>query len=90
MSDISAQTYMGARAVSQSDTVSDTNGPFVALQATTAAGLVKITTAIGDVATIYLPLGVPINMNVIQVWTSVTTATGIVGFVAKPFKTRGM
>ncbi len=90
MSDIGAQTFMGARAVTQSDTTADPAGPFVSLQATTSAGLAQVSTGLGDQVTIYLPLGVPINLNVTRVWQSVTAATGIVGFVAKPFKARGM
>ena len=44
MSDIGAITYTNAVAVSQSDTVNDAAGPFAGLQATTAAGLAKVTT----------------------------------------------
>ena len=59
------------------------------LQATTAAGLTKVTCGNGDVVTIYLTLGDVLPLNVVRVWSSVTAATGIVGFVAMPFKAYG-
>lgn len=89
MSDIRSTTYETARAVTQSDTVPDVNGPFVALEATTAAGLCKVTTPRGDVVTIYLVLGVPKNLAVSQVWSSVTAAMGIIGYCAMPWKAAG-
>ncbi len=81
MSDIRSVTYHGAYAVTESDTAADPKGPFSGLQATTAAGLAKVTCLDGSVATIYLPLGTtPIAVS--RVWSSVTAATGIVGLKA--------
>ena len=85
MSDIGAITYTNAVAVSQSDTVNDAAGPFAGLQATTAAGLAKVTTLGGGVVTIYLPLGAIVPLAVYRVWSSVTAATGIVGFRGVPY-----
>lgn len=81
-SDIRAVTYDSAVAVTQSDTNKDPNGPFSALQATTAAGLAKVTTLRGETTTVYLQLGNPLTLAVTRVWSSVTAATGIVGFKA--------
>jgi hypothetical protein len=89
MSDIRATIYETVRPVTQSDTVSDVNGPFVAIEATTGAGLCKITTPRGDTTTVYLVLGVPKNIATSQVWSSVTAATGIVGYCAMPWKAAG-
>ena len=87
MSDIRAVTYEKAVAVTTSDTVADPAGPFAGLHATTAAGLAKVTTVNGDVVTLYLLLGTVLNVAVQRVWTSVTTATGIVGVQANPYRT---
>lgn len=79
MSDIRAISYGGAYIVAQSDTADDKNGPFAGLQATTAAGLAQVTCIDGSTATIYLPLGLIVPIEVRRVWTSVTAATGILG-----------
>lgn len=82
MSDIRSVTYHGAYAVTESDTAADPKGPFSGLQATTAAGLAKVTCLDGSVATVYLPLGLIMPLAVSRVWSSVTAATGIVGLKA--------
>ncbi len=82
MSDIRAVSYLGTYAVTKSDTTPDPSGPFVALEATTAAGLAKVTCADGSIGTVYLVLGVPKTLAVSRVWSSVTTATGIVAYKA--------
>lgn len=81
-SDIRAVTYDDAIAVTASDTVADPKGPFSALQATTLAGVVKVTTLRGSDTVIYLPLGEIVTLAVQRVWTSGAVATGIVGFKA--------
>ena len=89
MSDIRATTYETVRAVAQSDTVADVNGPFVAIESTQGSGLCKITTPRGDVTTVFLLIGVPKQVAVSQVWLTGTNATGIVGYCAMPWKAAG-
>ena len=79
MSDILSITYGGGNVVAQSDTVNDPNGPFQAFSVNTAAGLVKLTTQDGSVLTLYCNLGVIYPHAFTRIWSSVTTATGIVG-----------
>jgi hypothetical protein len=83
-----ALTYKGGAAVTPSDSQDDpalntaaaVGGCFAALEATTGAGLVKVTTLDGSVMTVYLPLGLIKPLEVKRVWASVTAATGIVGY----------
>lgn len=82
MGSILSISYKGGSAVAQSDTVNDVNGPFQALEATTASGLVKVTTQDGSVLTVYLTQGLIKPLYVVRVWSSVTTATAIVGYRA--------
>lgn len=49
-----------------------------ALQATTAAGLIKVTTVHGTTGTLYCALGQIIPIRAKIVWSGTTTATGIV------------
>jgi hypothetical protein len=86
VSDIRSITYEGGASVTQSDSVTDPNGPFAALEATTAAGVAKVTCINGDVLTVYLPLGLIKPLAVKQVWTSVTAATGIIGYRSNPYR----
>lgn len=82
MSDIGAVTYKGGHAVTPSDTTADTNGPFDALLATTAAGTAKVTSVDGSVLTVYLALGIPMEIACTRVWSTGTAATGITGLKA--------
>jgi hypothetical protein len=85
MSDIMAVTYEDAVAVTVGPVGNkDANGPFAALQATTAAGTVSVMTARGRTTTIYLPLGIIVPLAVKAV-ISLGTATGVVGFLANPY-----
>jgi hypothetical protein len=80
MSDIRAITYDDAQAITPSDTVNC--GPFVALQATTSAGIAQVTTQRGTTVEVYLPLGVIVPIAVTRVWSTHLAAAGIVGFTA--------
>ena len=80
MSNICAVTYKGGHAVTESDITADANGPFDGLQATTAAGVAKVTCADGSVLTVYLTLGGVCPIAVTRVWSTTTAATGIIGF----------
>ena len=82
MSDSGAISYKGGAAVTLNDGTDDPNGPYDALEATTAAGLVKVTTFDGSVLTVYLPQGLMKPLQVKRIWSSVTAATGIVGYFA--------
>jgi hypothetical protein len=81
-------TYKGGAAVTLSDSVDDPAlstpnalaGCFAALEATTASGLVKVTCLDGSVLTVYLTQGLIKPLQVKRVWSSVTAATGIVGY----------
>jgi hypothetical protein len=81
-SDIRAVALKGGAAVTPSDSVNDPAGGFAALEATTQAGLAKVTCVDGTTCTIYLALGIPVYLGVVRVWSGTTTATGIVGFYA--------
>ena len=82
MGSILSISYKGGGAVTASDTANDPNGPFQSIEATTASGLVKVTTQDGSVMTVYLAQGLIKPLYVVRVWSSVTTATGIVGYRA--------
>jgi hypothetical protein len=82
MSDIRSISYQGGTSVTQSDTTADPNGPFAAIEATSASGSVKITTVDGSVMTVYLAQGLIKPIEVTRVWSTGTTATGIVGYYA--------
>jgi len=82
MSDIRAVSYSGAYAVTTANSGVDPSGPFVALEATTAAGAAKVTCVDGSVATVYLLQGEVKPLAVRLVWTTGTAATGIVGYKA--------
>ena len=80
MSDILAVTYRGGRLVNQSDSQDDIQGPYVALEATVTAGLVKVTAIDGTIFQCYLVLGVVKTLAVKRVWVSGTSAAGIIGY----------
>lgn len=80
MSDIGAVTYRGGFAVAQSDSQPDPNGPFDALEAVTTAGAAKVTCIDGTTLTVYLAQGAVKPLAVKQVWSTGTTAAGIVGY----------
>lgn len=80
MSSIKAISYQGGAAVTLSDSTPDPKGPFQAIEATTASGLVKVTTRDGSVMTVYLTQGLIKPLYVLNVWSTTTAATGIVGY----------
>jgi hypothetical protein len=83
VSDIRAITYLGAFAVSQSDTVADPKGPFAAIEATSGNGLAKVLCLDGSTPTVYLTQGLVKTLGVVRVFQSVTTGgLGIVGYTA--------
>lgn len=85
MSSILATTYDGGAAVTQSDTTADPAGPFAGF-IVQVAGLVKLTTVRGQTITVSAAVGIPVPIAVSRIWTSTTTATGISGLTAPPWK----
>lgn len=83
MSDVRAISYEDAQALTPSDSVVFTK-PYAAFMVT-VAGNVQITTLRGRRAVL------PVNANVVytipfsQLWSTSTTATGIIGLVALPY-----
>lgn len=77
--------YDGATAVTQSDSTPDPAGPFAALTATTA-GTAKVITVRGQTVTIALALGIPFPLAVTQVFSTGSTASGIVGLYRLPYR----
>jgi len=86
VSSISAITYEGGATVTQSDTVADPAGPFAGIF-TGAGGTIKLTTTRNQTLTFTnLPAGVILPVATQRVWTSVTTATNMLGLCAMPWK----
>lgn len=88
MSTILATVHDSAVAVTQSDTANDPAGPFSGLGCQTG-GLAKITTVRGTAVTVSLVAGAILPIACLRVWASVTTATGIFGTHANPYKGSG-
>jgi hypothetical protein len=85
-STIQAITYETAFAVTQSDTVTDTNGPFAALQCTAVGGTAKVHTKTGQDVTIYLAIGQIVPLAVTRVWsTGTTSGLNLIGLRALPY-----
>jgi hypothetical protein len=86
MSNILSITYDDAIAITASDSVDDPSGPFAAFH-TGTGGTIKVTTIKGNsVALTNLPAGIVYTLAIKRVWSSTTTATGVFGMVALPFK----
>lgn len=86
MSNILAVTYEQAYAVTQSDTLADPSGPFAALF-TGAGGTIKLTTINGQTVTLAsVAAGIVMPIATQRVWSSTTTATGVIGLCALPYK----
>lgn len=68
----------GGATVTQSDTVADANGPFRGLYIG-VTGTLKVTMVDGSVATFTNVAAGVLAIAVLNVWTTVTTATGVVG-----------
>jgi hypothetical protein len=88
VSNILAVCHDSAVAVTQSDSTDDPAGSFSALGCQ-VAGLAKITTVKGSVVTVSLVAGQLLHIATKRVWSSVTTATGIYGCHAMPWKGNG-
>ena len=89
--DIRAVTYETARVVTPTSVnAKDPAGPFVALEATSAGGMASIVTLRGELITIVLAAGVIKPIACLWVNVAGTTATGIIGYCAMPFKAFGM
>jgi hypothetical protein len=77
-----------AAAVTPSDTVNDPNsgpgGMFVGyvVSGPVGGGIVKITDAAGNNTAMWGMPGIPVYVRFTRVWTTTTTATGIVGLIA--------
>ncbi len=86
MSSILAVTYSKAFAVTASDTTNDPHGPFAGLYIG-GAGNVQLITVDGTPATFNgLAAGVILPVATLRVMSSSTTATGILGLGALPWK----
>jgi hypothetical protein len=81
--------YDGGASVTQSDTTADAAGPFAGLMVQ-VAGLVKLTTVRGYTITVSAAVGIVVPIAVQRVWSGTTTATGITGLYAPPFKGPGV
>ena len=85
MSSIQSITYEDVTAVTQSDTVADPAGPFAGFFAS-VAGIVQIQTIRGRTVTLTINAGLIYPIAITRVWNSVTTATGIFGLTANPYR----
>jgi len=86
VSNILAVTYDDAIAVTASDATNDPAGPFAGFY-TGSGGTIKVTTIRGTTTTFTnVQSGVAMTVPILRVWSSVTTATGVLGLVANPFK----
>jgi hypothetical protein len=86
MSDILSITYDGAAAVSPSDTVNDPAGPYAAFHTGSGGTIRVLTIAAEDTTLVSIPAGVIYPLAIKRVFSSTTTATGIVGLRAQPFR----
>lgn len=84
MSDIGAVTYHDAVAVTESDATNDPAGPFAGFF-TGSGGTIKVTT-VGDPAGSFeyanAAAGIIIPTQILRVWESTTTATGVGGQIS--------
>lgn len=84
MSDIGAVTYHDAVAVTQSDTENDPAGPFAGFF-TGSGGTIKVTTVgnpTGSAEFANAAAGIVIPTQILRVWESATTATGVMGQIS--------
>jgi hypothetical protein len=87
MSTIQAVTYEVASAITQSDTLADPAGPFAALF-TGAGGTIKLTTIQNQTVTLAsVAAGIILPIATQRVWSSTTTATGLIGLQSPPYLT---
>lgn len=85
MSNVLAITYEDSVPVTQSDGTDDPAGPFAGFF-TGSGGTVKVTTQRGSTRTLTnLPAGVIMPMVIVRVWSTTTTATGVLGMHASPY-----
>lgn len=86
MSNILAITYDNAIAVTQSDTIDDPSGPFAGFH-TGSGGTIRVLTIKGNDVTLgSLPAGVVYTLAIRRVFSSTTSASGVFGMIANPFK----
>jgi hypothetical protein len=87
MSNILAQTYDQAVAVTPSDSVADPAGPFAGLLVITAGSGLKFTDQYGNTVAMTgtIPVGTEIHVACSRVWSTGTGAT-VVGLIAMPYK----
>lgn len=88
MSNIQAITYEDVISLTQSDTTADPAGPFAAFMVN-VAGNVKITTIRGSAVTITVLAGLVYTVAFSRMWSTGTTATGLFGLIAPPWKGPG-
>jgi hypothetical protein len=86
MSNILAVTYDNAIAVTASDTVDDPGGPFAGFYTGSGGTIRVLTIKNGDVTFANLVAGVVMTVAIRRVFSSTTSATGVFGMVANPFK----
>ena len=85
MSSIQSITYEGVVAVTQSDAVADPAGPFAGFFAS-VAGVVKIQTLRNDTVTLTILAGIIYPIAITRIWSSTTTASGLFGLCANPYR----
>ncbi len=86
MSSIQSITYDDAVPITASDSVDDPAGPFAGFH-TGSGGTITVTTIKNrDVTIGSLPAGVVYTLAIKRVWSGTTSATGVLGMVALPFK----
>jgi hypothetical protein len=89
MSSIMSITYDDAIPVTPSDSVSDVAGPFAGFYSGTGGTIVVQTVRSGNsvVRTLLgVPAGIIVPLAIVRVNATGTTATGIFGMVAMPYK----
>lgn len=89
MSSILAITYDDVIAVTPSDTVDDPNGPFAGFYISGTAGTVTFLTVRGHAGIISPGAGVIVPFAIRRIYSSGTSATGVYGCIAMPFKGKG-
>ncbi len=79
-------TYDGGVAVTASDGTNDPAGPFAGFH-TGSGGTIKVSPLQGSALTLTnVPAGVIYSLAIQRVWSTGTTATGVIGLYAPPYK----
>jgi hypothetical protein len=89
MSNILAITYDDAIPVTPSDTTDDPNGPFAGFYSGSGGTVRVLTARKTDRTLVGVPAGVIVPIAIRRVFSSTTTATGVLGTIAMPYKGGG-